>query len=442
MKQPGFKNEDNRWRLPHLGQRIIKTAIAVFICLIIYYLRGYGSGSMPTESAITAIICMQHDVHDTGRFALNRFAGTMIGCVWGILLFLLLNAVPALGREPLFLYALMGLGVALSLYTTVILHVTQSSSLAAIIFLCIVISFPDVEAPFYSVLMRVIDVFVGTLVAVFVNTFRLPRKKNRSSVFFIHTSNLVPDRFAQISPRILFQLNYLYNDGAKICLMSEHAPAFFTVQMRSVKLNTPLIVMDGAAIYDAVNSAYLQKETMNIDDSTALRSCMNELGISYFTYTIHNNRTCIFHHGPLSDEEQTVYDSMKHSPYRDYLEGDIYHPSEIVYFKIIGDQETVSHAEQLLQHLLSRETIRSVQRYQAGTKDIIGLYIYSSTATMIQAKDRLMRILWKEDTLLTSREIYYHPGYRSEHDAVYLLHKLENYYEPVWFTFGRTYLDE
>ena len=229
MKQPGFKNEDSIWRLPHLGQRIIKTAIAVFICLIIYYLRGYDSNSMPTESAITAIICMQHDVHDTSRFALNRFAGTMIGCVWGILLFFLLNAVPTLGREPLFLYTLMGLGVVLSLYTTVVLHVTQSASLAAIIFLCIVISFPDVEAPFYNVLMRVTDVFVGTLVAIFVNTFRLPRKKDRSSVFFIHTCNLVPARFAQISPRVLFHLNYLYNVGAGICLMSEHAPDFFTV---------------------------------------------------------------------------------------------------------------------------------------------------------------------------------------------------------------------
>ena len=60
---------------------------------------------------------------------------------------------------------------------------------------------------------------------------------------------------------------------------------------------------------------------------------------------------------------------------------------------------------------------------------------------MMQAKDRLMRMLWKEDALLTSREIFFHPGYISEHDAVYLLHRLENYYEPVWFSFGRTFLD-
>ena len=60
-----------RKRLPHIGQRIIKTAIAVFICLVIYYLRGYQTGeTMPSEAAITAIICMQPFVRDMKKYAL------------------------------------------------------------------------------------------------------------------------------------------------------------------------------------------------------------------------------------------------------------------------------------------------------------------------------------------------------------------------------------
>ena len=47
------------FRLPHLGQRIVKTTIAVFLCLMIYSLRGYSGQNMPTEAAITAIVCMQ-----------------------------------------------------------------------------------------------------------------------------------------------------------------------------------------------------------------------------------------------------------------------------------------------------------------------------------------------------------------------------------------------
>ena len=47
---------------PHIGRRIVKTAIAVFLCLMIYALRGYEVGSMPTEAAIKAIPTMNEIV--------------------------------------------------------------------------------------------------------------------------------------------------------------------------------------------------------------------------------------------------------------------------------------------------------------------------------------------------------------------------------------------
>ena len=71
---------------PHIGQRILKTGIAVFLCLLIYYLRGYSGQDMPTEAAITAIVCMQPYVRDTRTYAINRFAGTLIGAFWGLAL--------------------------------------------------------------------------------------------------------------------------------------------------------------------------------------------------------------------------------------------------------------------------------------------------------------------------------------------------------------------
>ena len=59
-KEPGHK-----FYLPHIGQRIVKTSVAVLITLLVYYLRGYRGADMPSEAAITAIICIQHDVRDT-----------------------------------------------------------------------------------------------------------------------------------------------------------------------------------------------------------------------------------------------------------------------------------------------------------------------------------------------------------------------------------------
>ena len=243
------KNE-NRKQLPHVGQRITKTTIAVFLCLIIYYLRGYSGQNMPTESAITAIICMQPYVKDTRDYAWNRVSGTLIGAFWGLLFLLILLLLPRLGNNALVLYTLMAGGILVTLYSTVLIRKPDTASLAAIVFLCIVIAFPDIENPLRQAMDRMIDVFIGTIVAIGVNVAHLPRKKKENQIFFVRTKDLVPDRFSPMHSAALFRLNNLYDIGARICLMSEHAPAFFALQMSATRMNVPLIVMDGAAIYD------------------------------------------------------------------------------------------------------------------------------------------------------------------------------------------------
>lgn len=431
MRYQRRKDASDEWRLPHIGQRITKTTIAVFLCLLIYFLRGYRGQDMPTEAAITAIICMQPYVRDSRDYAINRFAGTLIGAAWGLLLLLLLAAFPSLGGHMLCLYSLMALGVLLTLYSAVLVRMPDTSSLAAIVFLCVVIAFPDIEEPVMQAVNRMLDVFIGTAVAIAVNVFRLPRAKNRDMVFFVRTRDLAPDRFSHIPPAALFRLNYLYNDGARICLMSEHAPAFFALQMGAARLNTPLIVMDGAAIYDPNENEYLQAETIAPEDSARIRERLDGLGISYFIYTIHGHKTCIFHHGDIRPEERIIYDRMRRSPYRSYLEGEICEPEEIVYFKVIAEESRIMGIEYSLRTVLPRGRLRGVSRPQAEAPGICGLYIYAHTATMEQAEKRLMERLRQEEPALTPMEIRTRSGYRSERDAMHVLHAVEKHYEPA-----------
>lgn len=433
---PGETDRD-KWRFPALGRRIVKTSIAVFICLIICWLRGYSGQDMSAEAAITAIVCMQPYVRDTGEYALNRFAGTLIGSAWGILFLLMLSAFPLLGANRGVLYFLMALGVMMSLYSSVVIRQSESSGLAAIVFICIVISFPDIEDPLMQAANRVLDVLIGTGVAIGINIFRLPHSKNRDIVFFLHTHDLVPDRFSRIGSAVMFRLNYLYNDGAKICLISEHAPAFFVSQMSMVKVNTPLIVMDGAAIFDINEDTYLHAETIPAGTSDALRAAFEKTGTGYFIYTVHNNRTCIFHHGDISENEKKVYDVMKRSPYRHYLEGEVYDPEEVVYYKVIDTQERL--AALLIELGKSDDndvkSLRPVIRPQRNVPDMYGLYLYSEQACVENARKKLMEIIREEDPSLSEREIKLKKRYSTDRDAIHLLHEVEKYYEPVKLPF-------
>ncbi len=419
-----------QFHLPAIGQRIVKTSVAVFITLLVYYLRGYRGAEMPAEAAITAIICMQPYVRDTRDFAVSRFVGTLIGAAWGLGFLLLLLVFPSMGEILLLVYLRMAVGVMLTLYTCVLVRKPDTSAQAAIVFVCVVIAFPEIEAPLQQAVERFAGVLLGTFASIAVNVFRLPRDKERGQVFFVKIADLVPDRLSTLPAAAHFRLNYLYQDGAKICLMSAHAPAFFTLTMSRTKLSVPFIVMDGAAIYDANENLYLQTENVAPAESEALRERLDSLGLGYFLYTIHHNKVCIFHQGKLRPEEKAVYDVMRRSPYRSYLEGEIYRAEEIVYLKVIDEEAKLRALEEELAPFLAGRKLRMVRREQS-VPGVSALYFYADTATFPEAEARLMRILREKEPGLSPREVFLPAPYRSEHDAMHVLHRVANLYEPL-----------
>ncbi|MBR0351651.1 MAG: FUSC family protein [Oscillospiraceae bacterium] len=420
-----------RTGIPRIGQRIIKTAVAVFLSLLYYYLRGYRGQDMPAEAAITVIICMQPYVRDTRNFAISRFAGTLVGTFWGLVFLLTVTFLPFIGNYLLLTYALMAVGTLLSLYSAVLLRRSDASGLAAIVFICIVIAFPEIDEPLKSCGARIFGVLLGTVLSIAVNVFRLPRWKNGNLVFFIRIKDLIPDRFSQLSPTVLFRLNALLADGAKICLMSEHAPAFFTMQLNAARLDMPMIVMDGAAIYDTRENAYIFSENIPPTDSVWLMKELDLMEVSHFIYTIHNGKACIFHQGEYSSTEKAVYEQMRRSPYRSYLEGDKYELEEVVYIKIIGDEETIRGLRAKLIPELKIHGLRCRVRPQSEGPGIFGLYVYSDQAGQKHAENRLMQMLREKEPALEPVEVFLKGGFRSEHDAVQLLNVLRNSYEPI-----------
>ncbi len=423
------------FRLPHIGQRMIKTSIAVFFCLLVYRMLGYQGGTMPAEAAITAIICMQPFINDSRAFAINRFTGTIVGTVWGMMFLLLLSAVPALGHHFVILYALMGIGVLGSVYTSVAMKVSDISGLAAIVFMCIVVQFPDIEAPFLEAARRFLGVMIGTTVAILINVAHLPRRKKENHVFFIRGKDLTPNRFSKVSPSVLFHMNQLYEDGAKICIMLEHAPALFTMQMSSCHLNMPLIVMDGAAIYDVSENRYLAVQNICPETSAWLQNWFRSRSINFFTYVINQNRTCIYHDGIMNELEIQVLKQLQRSPYRSYLEGENLCPEEIVYLKVLAKDADLAEISEELKPQLMKLPLRMVIRAQASTPGVSGLYIFSETADLETAKERYLDIMQIKYPDLQPVDVYSRSETYTEQGAASLLHRLRTAYEPMTIPF-------
>jgi hypothetical protein len=197
-----------------------------------------------------------------------------------------------------------------------------------------------------------------------------------------------------------------------------------------------MIVMDGAAIYDIGTNRYLDVQYLPEDAMGRLRERLEKLGVSYFIYTINQNKTRIYHRGKLTIEEKLVLDRLKRSPYREYLEGDAYPPDEAVYYKIIAREQELRQLQYRLHSVTPKGKLRSVIRPQIEQAGIDALYIYAHSATMEQAQKRLMEMLRQDGSTLVPVPVRLRGGYRSERDAIHLLHLVGNAYEPV-LLFGR-----
>ncbi|MBR4655616.1 MAG: FUSC family protein [Oscillospiraceae bacterium] len=413
------------------GQRTVKTGVAVTLCLLFYMLKDFQVMNMPAEAAITAIICMQPFLHDTAESARNRLLGTFVGALWGFLFLVIMALFPALGKELFLLYPLIGLGTLITLHSAVLLGRSDASGVAAIVFVCVVIAYPDIENPLEQAFSRILDVILGTFVAILVNSVHLPRAKQQNKVFFIPVSGLTDEHYAPLSAAIQFRLQSLLRKDAKLCLISEHAPAFQTAAP-ATQNPVPMIVMDGAAIYDPNENMYLA--TTNLDPASC-RWLMKRLeNQSFFIYTVHRDRNFIYHHGEATEMDRTVYSHLKRSPYRYYLDDDHFSVTDVVYIKLVTTREQAEKVQHELEPMLEKMKLRSVIRPQAGLEDGCGLYFYAAHADQAHARAHLMQLLRQKDPGLEACLISGDRPYSTEADAVRLLRKVDKAYEPLLLT--------
>ena len=138
-----------------IGMRNIKTAISVFLCIII--LRAFHN-TFPFYACIAAVITMQSAVHDSFTTGKNRMIGTIIGAIWGLIFALI-------SPNNIFLTSI---GIVFVIYFLNLLNRKNSIIIACVVFLAIMTNLKEGTPLVYS-FSRVIETFIGIFVSVLVN---------------------------------------------------------------------------------------------------------------------------------------------------------------------------------------------------------------------------------------------------------------------------------
>jgi len=158
--------------------RNIKTALSVFLCLLIFE-------AIHRENSfyacIAAVICMQPTLDNTFKKGFSRIIGTVIGGIIGIVLLVISEIYIKEGA----LIFLIPIGIIILIKICVTIGQNDSVSICCVVYLGIMISHRYEGDYFWYTLNRVIDTSVGIIIAVVVNRYlKIPESflKNYGSI--------------------------------------------------------------------------------------------------------------------------------------------------------------------------------------------------------------------------------------------------------------------
>lgn len=387
-----YMTAKNTFHFPKIGQRIIRSVIAVACCFCVFYLRN--KEGIPFYSALAVLQCIQPYQDSMAQVAKKRVTGTFVGAFWGLVIILiqlylfqgsLMDTFPG--------YMLISLFTGVVIYSTVILNCKNTAYFSCVVFLSITVMHMTDASPFLFVFNRVLDTLIGVGIALIVNTVHLPRKRQKDILFVSGIDDTILSRNEQMSPYSKIELNRLIDSGAQFTVSSERTPATIRESLPGIHLKLPVIAMDGAVLYDLNENSYLMKYQMSVSQAQNICDFLDRKGISYFTNCVVDDLLIIYYDRLISSLHQEVYERRHRSPHRNYVQKK--HPvyENVVYLYLLDTKESM---EKLYQELMKEEWIGS---YRVALHDSVrylgcaNIKIYNKDATRENMLQNLKAIL-------------------------------------------------
>lgn len=346
-----------------IGMRNIKTAISVFICLAIYFLiilTAYSiNGSLSSSfrkatqlyTPFFACLATAYSI-STNREKSNaqgrlRLVSSFIGGVFGLIVVALYQLtghdwpfqhISSTGNATYDKAGFFETGW-LSGNTFTEADITFSF-LASFIIPCLLIAFSVIfiiwfcnkikrsECCFIAVLTltavtaslgtnpiiygpnRILSTMIGIVVALMVNNFRLPYRKNKNASFVFSLDGLIDRDTQKLSGYTKYNINHMLEHNMDLYLYTTRSPRVLSTLLTDIDIKNPVVCMCGACTYDFKNKKYTNIEYINNNTSQELSKYLKEMNINPFVLTIKDD---VIHIGieKLTNNGQISYVSIK-----------------------------------------------------------------------------------------------------------------------------------
>lgn len=148
------------------GMRIIKTSLAVALCIFIEYFRQTDG---PSSTAIVALFCLQRNLKSTLESSINRVVGTLVAGLLGYAYILLAFQGLGLSRKSLPYTLLFLIGLIMVMQVLVLIHMPGGAGIAAMTFITIAYSYQPAQE--VSSLVYTVETVINSLIGIFAALF-------------------------------------------------------------------------------------------------------------------------------------------------------------------------------------------------------------------------------------------------------------------------------
>ncbi len=370
-------------KLPPVGLRIIKSAVAVVLCYVVQVLRG-GSGIV-FYSQLSALWCMQAYVSTTRKNAAQRILGTIIGAFFGLAVLLIsISARNFFNFSQNAAYVFNALLISATLvpvlWTTVAVKKKQASYFSCVVFLSIVVIHLSDENPYLFTLNRFLDTMIGIVIGVGVNLFRLPHKRNVDTLFISGLDDTLLNKDYHINDYCKVELNRMIDEGLHFTLSSMRPPASILEPMHDIRLKLPVIAMDGAVLYDTQQKRYLKKIPMTISEKNMVMEIFRKYEIHSFANIVIDD-TLLIYYGEFQNEiQKRLVEELRASPFRNYIKRPV-PDEEVIYFMLIYPDEKIEEIYEILNENKITENLKVLKYKSTDYNGYSYIKIYNKCAT-------------------------------------------------------------
>ena len=331
----------------HIGKRIIKTVVTLFIILLIYIfllwidtLLNIDSSSFkapsnmytPFFAGIAAVYATHRDKKSSINQAKIRSFGSIFGGYFGMIIvliieFFFIDLINIEASNFVLYYLIRYLIVTISLMPLIMITVklkqVDAVFITCLTYLSVTISARNGGMPvFQFATNRVLSTLIGVGVSLLVNNYLFSLKKcNKDILFVTSLENNFVSKDDELSAFTKYKLNELFDNEIPLVFATTRTPMSFEYIFNNININYPMITMNGAAKYRFDKKRYSDIDHIELETRLAIDKAINEYNMNAFVYTVNDHVLHAYHNVLVNEGEKLFYKHRKHQNAYSFVRG-------------------------------------------------------------------------------------------------------------------------